>query len=296
MSKDSNLGGGNPFNPVPTTSGPYVPVSKQPGETQEEFIKRDEQNGRDYLCSWILRKLGSPIVEINVTKEQINERIDEALYEYQRFHFDAYIRMYFKHRITENDVSSRSGSREIVVDCRHFGGLLRVTRVLPLTSLVGQAGFFSFRYQLYLNDIITLGSFAGAGGTGFLSNYAQFQQYISLIENVLEGHVPTEYAMWDKKLHIFGKSGDELKIGSIVILDTFVATTNFWNDLWFKRYSAALVKLQWGENLSKFEGLQLVGGYTFNSSRIIEDAQNELTRLREELQTTYDTIPGWFIG
>ena len=64
--------------------------------------------------------------------------------------------------------------------------------------------------------------------------------------------------------------------------------TDIYNDMWLKRYSTALVKYQWGENLSKFQGIQLPGGVQLDGSQMKQEAQEEITRLEEESRLNYE--------
>ena len=58
--------------------------------------------------------------------------------------------------------------------------------------------------------------------------------------------------------------------------------TDVYNDVWLKKYVTALIKKQWGQNLSKFEGVQLPGGVTLQGRQILEDANTEIEKLEEQ--------------
>ena len=63
-----------------------------------------------------------------------------------------------------------------------------------------------------------------------------------------------------------------------------------------KEYTAALMKRQWGQNLIKFEGMQLPGGVTINGRQIYEDALQEIERLRESVRLEHEMPPDFFMG
>ena len=65
------------------------------------------------------------------------------------------------------------------------------------------------------------------------------------------------------------------------------SNTEIYNDIFLKKYTIALFKKQWGQNLIKFEGMQLPGGATLNGRQIYDDGNTELERLDEELQLKY---------
>jgi hypothetical protein len=56
--------------------------------------------GRTELIHWCLRKLGAPVIEVNVDDDQIGDRVDEALMYFRDYHFDGVERMYLHHKIT----------------------------------------------------------------------------------------------------------------------------------------------------------------------------------------------------
>jgi hypothetical protein len=63
-----------------------------------------------------------------------------------------------------------------------------------------------------------------------------------------------------------------------------------------KKYATALVKKQWGQNLSKFEGIALPGGVTLNSTKILDEATQEIEKLEEESRNNYELPLDYMIG
>ena len=85
---------------------------------------------------------------------------------------------------------------------------------------------------------------------------------------------------------------DDVKTGNFVIIDAYKITdpdiySDVWADRWLLTYTSALIKRQWGENLKKFEGLQMPGGITFNGQKIWEESTEEIRRLEEEMINSY---------
>jgi hypothetical protein len=66
--------------------------------------------------------------------------------------------------------------------------------------------------------------------------------------------------------------------------------------MFLKEYATALIKEQWGQNLIKFEGMQLPGGVQLNGRQIIEDARQEIELIRQRIYNEYDTPPDFFVG
>lgn len=75
-----------------------------------------------------------------------------------------------------------------------------------------------------------------------------------------------------------------------------VGVSDVWNDRWLKKYATALIKKQWGNNLSKFSGIMMPGGVTLDGVRIFTEASEEIEKLEETLIST-NVLPGdMFIG
>tara|TARA_B100000085_G_scaffold269530_1_gene281018 strand:- start:419 stop:715 length:297 start_codon:yes stop_codon:yes gene_type:complete len=72
--------------------------------------------------------------------------------------------------------------------------------------------------------------------------------------------------------------------------------TDVYNDRFLKRYLTALLKYQWGSNLSKFQGVQMPGGVTLDGQRILQEAQEEITKIEEEMQLRFEEPVNMMVG
>ena len=72
--------------------------------------------------------------------------------------------------------------------------------------------------------------------------------------------------------------------------------TDVYNDIYLKRYVTALFKKQWGANLSKFNGVAMVGGVTLNGQQIYSEALQDIEKLEQEIRSTYELNPAIMIG
>ena len=72
---------------------------------------------------------------------------------------------------------------------------------------------------------------------------------------------------------------------------TSAGYSDVWNDRFLKKYATALIKLQWGNNLSKFAGIQMPGGVTLDGVRIMTEAREEIEKLEEEMHII-NVLPG----
>ena len=247
-------------------------------------------NSRQTMIDYCLRRLGDPVLEINVDEDQIEDRIDEAIQYWQEYHSDATVRTYLKYQVTAADVTNEW--IPISTD------VLYVSRLFPISSSFNNSiNFFDIKYQMMLNDIADLQNFAGD-----LAYYEQMQQYLSILDMKLNGQPLVNFSRHQDRLYVFGEwQNQDIKAGDYVVAEIYTLLdpdthTSIYNDLWLKEYSTALIKQQWGANLIKFEGIQLPGGVTFNGRQIYDDATNEIQQLRERIRDEFELPADFFVG
>jgi hypothetical protein len=243
---------------------------------------------RQELVDYALRRLGSPVIEINVDDDQIEDRVDDALQFYQEYHSDATMRIYLKHQITADDVTNGYVSLN--------DNILYVKRVFPIGDSQSSINMFSVKYQLHLNDIYDLSYI------GDLMYYEMVQSYISLLDMKLNGN--GEFVRFNRhmnELHLDVNWETDIKEGDYIIVECMrivdpSSYSDVYNDMFLKQYVTALIKQQWGANLIKFEGMQLPGGVTLNGRQIFDDATEEITQIREQMQLNYEMPPDFYVG
>ena len=170
--------------------------------------------------------------------------------------------------------------------------------MFPITSNFNQGrNFFDIKYQMMLNDMTDLVSFAGD-----LAYYEQMQQYLSLLDMKLNGHPQVHFVRRQNRLYIYGDFADgDIDAGDYIIVEVYSTInpdtfTSIYNDMFLKEYTTALIKQQWGQNLIKFEGMQLPGGVTLNGRQMYDDATQEIDRLREKVRLEFELPPDFFVG
>ena len=247
-------------------------------------------NSRSTLIDYCKRRLGDPVIEINVDEDQLEDRVDEALQYYQEYHSDATVRTYLKHLVTATDVSNEYISLST--------DILFVSKLFPLSSSFNSSfNFFDIKYQMMLNDIADLQNFAGD-----LAYYEQMQQYLSLLDIKLNGHAQVQFSRKQNRLYIFGDFQDgDIKAGEYLVAEVYQIVdpsthTSVFNDMWLKEYTTALIKQQWGANLIKFDGVQLPGGIVLNGRQIFDDATTDIDKLRETIRSEHEMPPDFFVG
>jgi hypothetical protein len=258
-------------------------------------------SNRTQFIDYCLRRLGHPVIEINVDDEQIEDRINDAIQFFNEHVGEGSVRVYADMSITQAmiDRGYIDFESDTSIVQNSYQNILSVVRVLPIDDQTSGVNFFDIKYQMRLNDLWDLQT-----GVGDLAYYEQMQQYLSTIDLKLTGHPQIQFSVAGKTLNIWGDlagSKGDLQPGDKIMIEMYVATdvnTNgsIYNNMFLKEYTTALIKEQWGQNLVKFEGMQLPGGVTLNGRQIIEDARGEIETIRQRIYNEYDTPPDFFVG
>ena len=244
-------------------------------------------SSRDNLKQYALRRLGSPVIEVNVDDQQMEDLIDDGLQMLAEYHFDGVERIYLTHTITQTDYDNRY----ITVSNNQ---IVSVTQMYPVGFESHAANMFDVRYQLALSDFYGLQSLD-------LSHWAMVQQHLRLLQQMLEPEKNLRFNRVTNRLHIEGDWPNDLAVGSKIIVECYASVdpetfTEVYDNILLKKYVTALFKRQWGSNLSKFENIQLPGGVSFNGQQIFDQAHDEVEKLEEEMQLKFEEPPGFIVG
>jgi len=270
---------------------------------------------RQELKEYCLRKLGHPVLEINVDDDQIEDAIDDALQYYQEYHYDGVETMYLKHQITEedyirfnesNEINSTSNPDSATWENRNNfievpDHVIGITKVFGVSSNWVRNDLFGLSNQYFLMDIFSFSS-GFAFGNFDMTNYYMIRQYFETLDMVVNTGALVQFR--------FNKRQDRLYIdidksrivpGNYLLIECHRALdpedwSKVYNDSFIKPYLTALIKRQWGQNLIKFNGVQLPGGVSLNGRQLFEDAQKEIDILMEKSSSYYQLPPVDMIG
>jgi hypothetical protein len=226
---------------------------------------------------YCLRKLGKPVIEINVDDDQVDDRIDEALRYWYDYHFDGSEKIYYKHAITETDVTNKY----ITLPENIIGAVSIFSMGDPSIS---SDDLFNIRYQIALNDIYTLTNVS-------LVPYYMVMEHLALMTELLVGKQPIRYSRHKDRLHV-DMDWNTVAVGSFLLVEAYEVVdpetfTDAYNDRWLQNYATTLIKEQWGSNLTKFTGMSLPGGVQFNGEKIYNDAVDARTKMEQEMISSY---------
>lgn len=249
-------------------------------------------SSREELKEYCLRKLGKPVIEINVNDTQLEDRIDEGLQLYQEYHYDGVEKVYEKHQLTAGDIAKQyisvpSPGWSNTSSPHTSDAYIGITRIFDAQG--SSTGMFDIRYQMRLQDLTTF----GYGGGYDLLTYSMRQQHLALMSEMLTGKIPIRFQKHKNELHLEWDWASDAVVGEYIIIEGYKiidpdSYTDVYNDMFLKQYITALFKEQWGMNLTKFDGVQLPGGVTLNGARILDEARQDLKDLREELSLRYE--------
>ena len=242
---------------------------------------------RQGLIDYCLRRLGQPVVEINIDEDQLEERVDDALEYFQEYHFDGVEKVFLKHLITADDITNEYIPMGDPV--------ISVVRVLPIPSFDSfQGGFFNEEYQLRLND---LNNFSGST----LVQWEMMQQNFSLVEQLFSIAPTMLFNRKQNRVYLETDWSTKFNVDDILVIEAYRALNpadfpEVWNDMFLKKYTTALIKRQWGENLKKFTGVVLPGGITLDGKTIYDEAVEEINQIEEEINLKYELPADGYVG
>ena len=257
-------------------------------------------NRQDFI-DYCLRRLGYPVIEINVDDEQIEDRVNDAIQLFTEYNAEGSTRVYVGMTITQDMITRGFIGFDLDTSIvqTNADNILSVVRVLPIDDSTSSVNFFDVKYQMRLNDLWDLQT-----GIGDLAYYEQMQQYLTTIDLKLTGHPQIQFSRAGRTLNIFGDiagSKGDLQAGDKIMIELYLAVNvnangSIYDNIFLKEYATALIKEQWGMNLIKFEGMTLPGGVQLNGRQIIEDARTEIETIRQRIYNEYDTPPDFFVG
>jgi len=278
-----------------------------------------QPSSREGLIDYAKRQLGFPVLEINVADEQFQDLLDDAIQIYQERHYDGIARMYLKYKITQDDIDrgqARGGDSTLGIttttttstvglsttfDLEENNNYIQmppsvigVNNIFKVRSDTVYDGLFNIRYQLFLNDLYAFGSID-------LLQYSMVQTKLEDITFLLNPNVRYRFNIRQDRLYIDVDWAAAVNVDDYFVIDCFRVLdpddfTKVYNDQFLKRYFTALCKRQWGQNLIKFQGVQLPGGIQLNGRQIYDDGVAELAEIRAKMSSDYEMPPLDMIG
>jgi hypothetical protein len=234
-------------------------------------MARGPKNRKEFK-DYCLRRLGAPVIEINVAPEQVEDRIEDAIRYFVDYHFDGTKQIYFKYQVTANDIQNKY----ITLPENVIGAV----DIFPIGQALNTNNLFNIRYQIALNDLYTLTSVS-------MVPYYMALQHIQFLEMLLVGKQPLRYNRLDNRLHI-DMDWNIVNVGDFLLVQAYEVVdpdewNKMWSEWWLQRYATCLIKEQWGSNIKKFANMPLPGGIKLNGKEIYNEAVAEKAKLEHEM-------------
>lgn len=289
---------------------------------------------REDLIQWALRSLGHPVIQVNVTAEQLEDRLDDSLELFHEYNLGGSNRDYIRYRVTEEDIYNQY----IPID---GSSVLGIVQIIPISrGLFGNLDYV-FDPIYHLLNAATDRQWVNID----LTSYTLFRQYGETLDFILRPKHDIRFNRYQNKIFVDWNWGTrdwrpsyilmedeqpllteddktddsvdyqlqyadefagtdsraDIEPGDFIILECFKVLDPeeypaVYNDRWLKEYYKYMIKMQWGQNLSKYSGMTLPGGVQLDGASMMSDAQSELEKLKEQLYTDYSEPLGFFIG
>ena len=283
-----------------------------------------QPSSRQGLIDYALRKLGAPVLEINIDDDQIDDLVDDAIQIFNERHFDGVEEMFLKHEFTQDELNRGKATSQ--TDSDNTAGIVTTTgtsttisgygtttssfvensnfiqipdsvigieKIFKFDSSSISGGMFSIKYQLFLNDLYYFNSVE-------LLQYSMTKSYLEDIDFLLTPEKQIRFNKKQNRLYL-DMDYNSINVGDFIVIDCQRILnpndfTKVYNDPFLKMYLTALMKRQWGQNLIKFRGVKLPGGLELNGREIYDDGQREIDAILQKMQLEYELPPLDFIG
>ena len=250
-----------------------------------------KSTNRDEFIEKCLRRLGAPVININIDDDQIDDCVDFALEFYSLYHFNSMENLSVIYEVTADDVTNKyitvpetiSSVNKVILD---ENGLLK-----------GGFGTNIFQGMQEIAHDISFGIAAGQGG---LTNFSMTMNYLAEIDFTFNVQNTTSFNMKSHKLYI-NADWSRITEGSHILLDVYRIidpdeNPELWNDWWLWEYASTIMGIQWGTNLSKFDGVEMPGGITLNGDKIYDRYMAIKTQMEEEIRSSWELPPNFMVG
>ena len=251
---------------------------------------------REDFKQYCLRKLGAPVIEINVDDAQLEDRIDDALSLFAEYHFDGVEKRYYKHQVTQEEVDRAKDDPNggYISTDGIDPSIISITRLFQFSE--STVNMFDVRYQIALNDFYGIRT-----GLGSIHQYDITKRHLSLLRQMLDPEKMIRFTRVTNKLHVDMNWDEDIDAGDFLVFECYSKIDpdtfgEIYKDKFLLKYATELFRFQWGSNLSKYDGIQLPGGVQFNGRQIMDEARERMDKLEEEMSLRYELPPDFMVG
>lgn len=319
------------------------------------------------LATYVKQRLGHPVISINVSDAQIDDRIDDAVALFQDYHYAGTIKTYYRTQLTTSNMSFTLASTGTFSNGETFVGATSnvtgkvysqyqanaisfvynskpitntftvgetitgsqsgatatinaislgywdneyISTANDISSVIGivepsgggmrgesSSGLFSGIFPVIANDILSMGR-GGSGGE--LLSFQLSKMNMEMLHDLLVGDIPVRFNRHSNQIFMdidWSTRFQPLNYVLFSVVKTLDPNTysDIWGDRFVRDYATALIKKQWGQNLLKFEGIQMPGGVMLNGKAIYEEGNREAEALESSIQLKYELPPSFIV-
>lgn len=246
-------------------------------------FKRNYIESFDGLREYCLQQLGDGVIEVNISQEQVNQAINDAIQWFQEFCDEGHEHSYLVHKIVQEDIDK--GYFDLPED------------VIGVRSVLYQGQFTntSFLSDNFMINTSILYQYLYAPNAN-LSDWYFTKMQLSEMKALLEAWNPIRFNYSTGRLYIDDLFARRMNVvDKCIVIDCHIAinpdkNTRLYNNMFLKRYATALVQKIYATNISKYSGIKLPGGTELDGERIYQRAVDEIEKLKEEVNQ-YSSFP-----
>lgn len=229
--------------------------------------------------SYIKRKLGDPVVDIEITDEQLDDLINDTLLKYVEQATDGTSLRWKVVNLTDGVFEYDLGfdTQVVLKVYEESGNKYDIEAVFPDKMIAD-----SFGSMLQAGDIMT---------------YDLTKKFLEQLNFMFTDQMGFDFNSTSKKLYLTNTTG-KTKVGVLYyqILNYSDSSSSIYSNQWIRDYAVAMAKYQWGFNLLKYEGSILPEGMTINASAIMDEGKQEIEKLDLDLFEKHTNPPLFFMG
>lgn len=226
---------------------------------------------------YIKKRLGAPVVQINVADEQIEDRIMDALNFISEYNEDFTEKTYIPHLLTQDNIDSNSVPTA--------NNVFEVTRVLSPTNIdknIMTDITYAMRHNLNFNE------FMRSAYVGQMTEYNLMMMKMQEITDTFIGVKSLRFNRYTGVINWNGKMNDFFKVGDYFVYECYVIIDPeefgaILGDRKFLALATAYVKKSWGEILTKFSDVKMLGGVTLNASGILQQGNADVEKAEQDI-------------
>lgn len=230
------------------------------------------------LKQYIRRALGAPLINVEIHDDQMNDRINDAFELFVERHYDGIIETAILITVEPGKQDYTIPNHITAVTGVYTGSFNMAENNATLLPIVPDV--FGYYNEI---DMVSMDL---------------FRMQIATAENAYKEEIQFDFNGTIHTIHFFKKflARQTIALRAYRTESDALQIDKLYDNRWFKQYCIALCKIQWGQNLKKYNGVPLPGGGTLNGDTIYSDGVSERDNLVQQLNEEYNEPPAFFIG